>query len=407
MTQTIKNFLIGVFVIAACVFIVSIVLFLHPHVGDGKKTIYVRFANINQLSVGTRVLFAGMPVGEVVTIQEIMDARTQPTDAEGQVYFYQLTLKVDSSVEVYNTDEIIIETSGLLGEKSIAIIPKAPPPGVKPVEITTQPIYANSEDPIASAVHHIGDLSKKIESAIDEFHNWFHNNSDNISFAIKSFGCTMDQAYDTISSINEQRLVDDFKVAAQNFNLSMVKIQDALFQMDNARVFKNVGIAMENFKNVSHSVDLITQDVAEGKGTVGRLLKSDEMYLRMTAILSKADILMNDVNHYGLLFHLNKTWQRLRTQRANLMNALQTPNNFRDFFEQEIDQINTAMARLSVLIQKAEDSPEREQIMQSVPFKKDFSELLREVDELSDNLRLYNQQLMDAMSSQTNNCVPN
>jgi phospholipid/cholesterol/gamma-HCH transport system substrate-binding protein len=395
-TQSIKNFLIGIFVIAACIFIVSIVLFLHPSVGDGKKTLIVRFSSVNQINIGTRVLFAGLPVGEVVSIEEIYNAREQPTDSEGQVYFYQLTLKVDSSVEVYNTDEIVIQTTGLLGEKSIAIIPKSPPPGVKPVLITNQPIYANSEDPLQHTIHEIGNLAKKIGHTIDSIQDWFDRNEDNISFAIQSFGCTMDQANTALTDLNEQRIIDEIKVATQNFSLSMLKIHNAMQQMENDGVFKNVGIVMDNLKSATHSIDLITQEIAEGKGTIGRIIKSDEMYLRMTSLMSKADTLMNDINHYGILFHLNKSWQRLRTQRATLMTALKSPSDFRDFFEQEIDQINTAMSRLSQLIQKAEDSSQRDQILQSVPFKRDFSELLREVDGLSDNLKLYNQQLMEA-----------
>jgi len=399
--------MIGAFVIAACVFIVWLVLFLHPSVGDGKKTFHVRFANINQLSIGTRVLFAGMPVGEVEAIEELYDARTQPTDSEGQVYFFQLTLKVDSSVVIYSTDQIAIQTSGLLGEKSVNIIPKAPPPGVTPILITTQPIYASSEDPITKTLTELGDLSKKIGNTIDDVKIWFDNNSDHLSFAIKSFGCAMDQAYITISDVNEQRLIDEFKVATQNFNINMVKMHNALQEMEDAEVFKNVGITMENMKNITHSIDLVTNDIAEGKGTIGRLIKSDEMYLRFTALLSKVDTLMNDVNHYGLLFHLNKGWQRLRTQRVTLMNALQSPSEFRNFFEQEIDQINTAMSRLSTLIEKADESRQKEEIMQSVPFKQDFSELLREVDALSDNLRLYNQQLMDTASDKIDDCLLN
>jgi phospholipid/cholesterol/gamma-HCH transport system substrate-binding protein len=404
-TQSVKNFLIGVFVTAACILVIWLILFLHPSVGDGKKTFHVRFANINQLSIGTRILFAGMPVGEVESIEELYDARTQPTDSEGQVYFFQLTLKVDSSVVIYSTDQIAIQTSGLLGEKSINIIPKAPPPGVTPILITSQPIYASSEDPITKTLSELGDLSKKIGNTIDDVKNWFDNNSDHISFAIQSFGCAMDQAYQTISDVNEQRLVDELKVATQNFNINMVKVHNALQEMEDAQVFRNVGFTMENMKNITHSIDLVTTDMAEGKGTLGRLLKSDEMYLRFTSLMSKADTMMNDINHYGLLFHLNKGWQRLRTQRATLMNALQSPSDFRNFFEQEIDQINTAMSRLSILIDKAEESKQKDEIMQSVPFKQDFSELLREVDALSDNLRLYNQQLMNPDSDKIDDCT--
>lgn len=372
MNQQLKNFLIGLFILAACVCVVAIVLFLRPSVGDEKKTLYVRFTNINQINIGTRVLFAGKPVGEVVTIKEIPNARSLPTDAEGNVYAYELTLKIDSHIVVYKTDQISVQTSGLLGEKSIAIIPVAPPPGVTPVVAGNQPLNASSNDPIKEVVDQISTLAHKVEGTLDDFQHWFDQNSESMSFAIRSFGCAMDQAYDTLSDFNQKRLIDDIQCAAQNFTLTMRQVQDAINQLNDCDVFNNMGIVMDNLKNATHSIDRITQDIVDGKGTIGRLLKGDEMYLRFTSILSKADTLMNDINHYGIFFNLNKSWQRLRMQRATVMSALSTPGEFRDFFEQEIDQINTSMARLSEVIRQAENSSERQQIFESVPFKRDF-----------------------------------
>ena len=164
MIDYMKNMLIGLFVVVACALIVGIILFLEPSVGDGKETLVVRFSNVNGLSLGTRVMFAGKPVGEVVAIEQIKQAREQPTDELGQVYFYQLILHVDSSVHVYNTDEITVQTSGLLGEKSIAIIPRSPPKGVKPTLITAStPVYAESVDPLESAFNELSQLSDKVE----------------------------------------------------------------------------------------------------------------------------------------------------------------------------------------------------------------------------------------------------
>ena len=71
--------------------------------------------------------------------------------------------------------------------------------------------------------------------------------------------------------------------------------------------FDNASIAMKNFKNASCSVDQIAKDIASGKGTLGRLIKGDDLYFHVNAILGKIDILMNDINHYGILFHLSKT----------------------------------------------------------------------------------------------------
>ncbi len=113
MGEQTKNMLIGIFVMRACGVIVWLILFLKPSVGDGKETLYVRFSTINQIDIGTRVLFAGRPVGEVVAIQEIYDARTNPsTDATREIYLLSARPQVDSSVKVYDSDEVIVQTTG-------------------------------------------------------------------------------------------------------------------------------------------------------------------------------------------------------------------------------------------------------------------------------------------------------
>ena len=49
MGEQTKNMLIGGFVIASCITIIWLILFLKPSVGDNKQTLYVRFSNINQI----------------------------------------------------------------------------------------------------------------------------------------------------------------------------------------------------------------------------------------------------------------------------------------------------------------------------------------------------------------------
>ncbi|MBS0605897.1 MAG: MCE family protein [Parachlamydiales bacterium] len=397
MGEQTKNMLIGIFVVAACFLIVSLIMFLKPSVGDGKQTLYVRFSNINKINVGTRVMFAGKPVGEVVAIDEIYDARKAPaTDMLGRIYFYQLVLKIDSSVKVYDTDEISIQTSGLLGEKSIAIIPKAPPKGITPKLVTNQPIYAESVDPIENAMNELSDLSNNLQVTIKEVNRWLQKNGDDLGNAVRSFGSAMDEVKTAVKSANDLQLVSGIKTGVDHFSSTMCDIQDAVREMKDGKVFANASVVMRNLKNATHSFDLIGRDIASGRGTLGKLIKGDDLYLRFTAVMSKANTLMNDINHYGLLFHLNKSWQRQRAQRLTVLNSLDNPQSFKNYFENEVDDINTAMSRLSMLIDRAELSPEKEVILNNDKFKQDFAELLRQADALSDNLRLYNQQLMEA-----------
>jgi len=399
MGEQTKNMLVGFFILAACALTVSLILFLKPSVGDNKKTYLIRFSNINKVGVGTQVMFAGKPVGEVVAVDEIYDARKQPMDSLGRVYFYQLVIHVDSSVSIYNTDEISIQTSGLLGEKSIAIVPKAPPKGVTPKLITNQPIYAQSVDPIENAFTELSNLANEMEDTFRYVNGWLDRHGEELAQAICSFRDAMGEASTAIGDFNRLGIIHDVQKGVQSFTSVMDQVHGVIDDMKRDGVFTNLSAIMKNVKVASANIEIITDDLATGKGTLGKLIKNDDMYLRLTAIFSKVDTLMNDVNHYGILFHLNKAWQRERLQRVNLMNSLDTPTAFREYFEKEVDDVNMAMSRLSMLIERAENSPEREDILGNEDFRDDFAQLLRDVDELSENLRLYNEQLNQAKQS--------
>jgi phospholipid/cholesterol/gamma-HCH transport system substrate-binding protein len=338
MSNSIKNFIIGLFLLSSVGVLVGLVMFLRPSVGDEKQTLLVRFSSVNKINVGTRVLFAGKAIGEVTAINEIYHAReTQPTDSLGRLYIYQLTLKIDSNVHVYSTDEICMQTSGLLGEKSIAIIPRVPPKGITPELITDKtPFYADSVDPLENTLNRMSDISNKLDTTVGLVKNWFIANEPKLSQSVSSFDAAL------------------------------------------------------------RHVDHICKDISSGQGTLGKLVKADDMYLRMTAVMSKADTMMNDINNYGILFHLNKTWQRANARRISQLNALETPVAFKDYFQTEVDRINMSMERISMLIEKAR-ADEKQSVLESPVFRDNFAELLRQVDGMSDNLRLYNQQYTQAL----------
>lgn len=393
MNKSIKNFLIGIFLLGGLGLFAGLVMFLRPSVGDQKQTIYLRFSNINKINVGTRVLFAGKPVGTVAAVKEISHAReTQPSDELGRLYFYELTLKLDSKVHVYSTDEITLQTSGLLGERSIAITPRTPPNGTTPEMISDKsPVYADSVDPLENTFNRLSDIGEKLNDTVDLVKTWFEDNETKLTVAVSSFGSAMTQIDNVSRSIHELQLIPQLKEGTAVLTASAQKIDQALAQMHDDGVFTNFGPTISNLKNVSSSLDTVCQTMASGQGTFGRLFKDEDFYLRMTAVMSKMDTLMNDVNHYGVLFHLNKGWQRSRTKRISQMNALETPDNFKNYFQKEIDQINTAMARLSMVIEKSQGL--EGQIQENGKFKENFAELLRQVTEMSDNLHLYNEKL--------------
>lgn len=399
MSNQIKNFIIGIFLLSSVAVLALLVLFLKPSVGDEKQTLLVRFADINKVNVGTRVLFAGKAIGEVTAIDEIYHAReTQPTDLLGRLFFYQLTLKIDSGVHVYSSDEISLQTSGLLGEKSISIVPKAPPKGATPERITDKtPFYADSIDPIENTFNRLSDVGDKLDTTVDQFRVWLGQNEEKLSESIASFASAMTQINQLTLALNQEGIIPQIKETFVAMTSSVQKIDQALAEMQQSQVFNHLAETVANLEKASVSIDTICQDLSTGRGTFGKLIQADDMYLRMTAIMSKADTLMNDVNHYGILFHLNKGWQRTRTRRMAALNALESPSAFKSYFETEVDQINTSMARISMLIEKAKQDQDQDTVLKTPRFRDDFASLLRLVDEMSDNLKLYNEQYAQSL----------
>jgi phospholipid/cholesterol/gamma-HCH transport system substrate-binding protein len=400
-----KNMLIGLFVVLACGLIIGMILFVEPSIGDNKQVLYIRFSNINGINMGTRVTFAGKPIGEIVAINTIPNARNQPTDELGQLYYYQLTAHIDSHIKVYTTDSISIQTTGLLGERSVVIMPKYPPLGTQAKLATIQtPLYGNSVDTIESAFYEIGNLSDKVSEVIDNVNGWINENGVAIGDAVRSFDRAMDEMGSTLASVNQKDIVGDLQSTLSSFTSTSESLNQAITVLNETNTFDNAAQMVDQLKTSSSYLQNILQDIDTGKGTIGKLINYDDFYLKLMNIFSKVNTTMNDINHYGILFNMNKQWQKSREKRANLLSALKTPQEFKEYFETEIDQINMAMTRLSILIEKAEQTPEKQQILKSSLFKKDFADLLKRSIELTDSIKMYNEQLNQPSPSQ--GCCP-
>lgn len=412
MSDRMKTLWIGIFIIAAIVAIASLLLFLEPTVGDEGKTLRVRFSNIEKISIGTRVTFAGKPVGEVVQINEIFDARSQPSDSLGNIYFYELVLKVDSSVDVYNTDLIVFQTSGLLGEKSIAIIPKAPKPGSPPAHIVNNEIlYAKSTDKVEEALNELIVVGDKVEQTMDRIINFIDTNNAEISASIKSFHRTSNEIGDFFDEANKNNLAQTLRTSVENFGKTMESTSSILEDVRSRDIIANFDLATGNFRDLIACIDpqtianiacnaesalcsinAVFEDLAAGVGTLGRLLESDELYLRLNSAFSGVEGLLSDVKNYGLLFNYNKRWQRKQNREKCLTQGLYDAQGFSNYFNNQLYEINESYSDVSNTLNSYENLG---QVCNNEDFMTQFYCLMKKVDELNSALKLYNQEIVE------------
>ena len=427
-----KNVLIGALVIATCAIMVWTLVFLNPTVGDAGRIIRVRFSNIDKVTVGTRVAYAGKPIGKVTEIRAVQAPRT--LDRPGPVYAYELVLAIDSSVNVYRTDQFAVHTSGLLGERSVVIVPRRPRPGQVLEEVLPDEVmYSSPMGSVEETFSGLNSLAKKVEKVLGQLSELLEINGEDITLAISSVKNAFERFEIVLQQADEAQLVESISTTFDNIGTAFKKMDDGRFFENLTALAKNIdeittalnqpekldGIVSdsatlaagfaeisEGVKNdlpkISASIDNISDSAAlvkgvvgkltDANGTVGKLMFDEGIYLQMRMTMAKVETLMDDINHFGLLFHLDKGWQRQRTRRMNALSDLSTPNQFRDFFEQEMTQITTSLSRLSQLVDKAEGGSNKE-LIKNREFTKAYGELMRRVETLSDTLQMYNEQV--------------
>lgn len=394
MADQVKNMMIGLFVTAAALVVIFILMFLHPRIGDEGRILHVRFTDVDKVTIGTRVTYAGKPVGEVIGIEEIEEGRQGKTDSSGRVYIYDLTLRVDTKVKVFNTDEIALRTSGLLGEKNVDITPIAPQAGQTLLEVDGKPIYAQQTGTVEETFKEFKDAADKLQIMLEAATDILNRARENklvekITTVVETIESITDAA-NRPDDIGE--IIQNVHQFTQSLNQSWVSVDKFIKDIDDAAL--SITATMGQGKG-------IFEKVSSGEGTLGRFLVNDEVYLRTSSIMSKMETILDDINHYGLLFQSDKGWQRLRARRLNLLQQLSTPQEFRNYFNDEINQISTSLSRVYMVLNEVENDPCCQDLMQDREFTKVFAELMRRVTMLEEEIRMYNMQVVETQVKAT------
>lgn len=389
MHKTIKNMLIGLFVFVGVFLIVGIILFIKPSSGDGKQTLNVRFNNISGIQVGTRVTLAGKPIGEVESIHQIDNARQYAVNAFGKVFPFVLTLKIDSSTKIYSTDKFTVQTQGLLGEKYIAILPTAQKPGHTVGLLNDKDIiYADSTDLFESAVNEFQALSEKMENTLEKIIQWMDKYGDTLGGTIANIGNLAAGLTTTVDDVNKSGIVTSIKILTDNISSAVAQIDAGLYKLQQDDFFESISCVAKNLKSIS-------QNIACGNGTIGKLVNDDSFYLDISAILSKANMMMNDINQYGILFQYSKPWQKQRVKLMAEANSIKDPKAFGAQINQDVDSILSTLERMNMLT----DRFSTKELSENPKFQKKFLEFMNMLKSLQERVTLYNDELYQLRDS--------
>ncbi len=255
---------------------------------ENDRTFYAVYDNVEGLIPSSPVTINGLVVGQVVSINF--------ADTKGNLV---VEFNVDSDFSFSKNSEAKVYGGGLIGGKSLAIIPKYEQ-GLEAKDGDTLP--GRIEAGLLELVNDkLTPLQAKLEAAITDadtlltsFNSVLNvDNQNNLNSIFKDLSISVKQFKGTsirlnnLLATNEEKLNRAF-TNADKISSNLNKVSDSISQIN----IKKIGQELEA---VLASFDKISNDLNTGKGTAGKLLKDEKLYDNLTKTSKELELLLQDL----------------------------------------------------------------------------------------------------------------
>jgi phospholipid/cholesterol/gamma-HCH transport system substrate-binding protein len=255
---------------------------------NSYRTFYVIYNDVEGLSPSAPVTLNGLVIGQVTGITF--------TDEVGRL---KVAMQVDTDFPISKTSFATLYEPSLLGGKQIAIIPDLKnqviaedgdflQSGLKPGMLSVvgeklSPLQTKVEATVVTADSLLTSLNKVFDQRTQQ----------NLRTAIADLSATMQEFSQTSRSINAMVSGNRSKIDGTLANLNrtsgnLAAISDSINQA-------NLGQAVRKLEQSLANVDKVMNDVQSGKGTLGKLLKDEQMYDNLNAASNELKELIRDI----------------------------------------------------------------------------------------------------------------
>ncbi|MFI8378996.1 MlaD family protein [Leeuwenhoekiella sp. NPDC079379] len=255
---------------------------------QNDRTYYAVYDNVEGLSPGSSVTINGLAVGKVLSIDF--------ADQQGKLL---VTFNVKNDFQFSNSSKAQIYGGGLIGGKSLSIVPDYERGEVAKSGDTLE---GTIDEGIFELVNErLTPLQKKVESVINSTDSVLTGVADvldkdtrkNLRAAIADITQTAasfkqaSQGLNKLLSDNDQKLSRTFTnldEMSANFN----QMSDSLSQV-------NVGQLVTKMEDMIAEVESITSKIDNGEGSLGQLINDKDMYNNLERATKQMEELMQDI----------------------------------------------------------------------------------------------------------------
>lgn len=281
------------------------------------RTYYAVYDNVGGLATGTPITINGYQVGTISDIRFI--------DGEGNLV---VTLNVNNEFKFSKNSQAEIYDTGIIGGKSIRIVPifdnsglaqsgDTLVPAVKPglTDLVTQkltPLQEKLENMIVSADSVVGGVDKILDK---ETQSNLRELIDNLNQTVLNFkGASKD--LNTLLADNKEKLDGTFE-NLNRMSSNFASISDSLSQA-------NLGATMKDLESAIGKFNIVMAEMENGNGSIGKLLKDEQLYANLSQASGQLELLLEDMRlnpkryvHFSLFGKKAKPYESPENEQTN------------------------------------------------------------------------------------------
>ena len=256
---------------------------------SSSRKITAIYSNVEGLAPSAAVTINGHAVGKVQDIRFTQDGTGQ----------LEVVMLIDSDFKFSKNSKAELYESGLIGGKAIAIVPANDggenvvsgdilQSDVKPglTELVNQRLTPLQEK-IESVMVSADDLLQNVNSVFDD------QTKSNIKGSLAQLEGTIESFKQTSDAL--KGLVDENKTSISNTLTNFDKISNDLSGVSQTLAEANLKETIQGLQSTITDFDTLLKGIEQGEGSVGKLMKDDQLYNNLEGALDQLEMLLEDM----------------------------------------------------------------------------------------------------------------
>ena len=294
-----KEFKIGLFAIICIMALVYGINYLKGvNILSDNRNFYAVYENIGGLQVGSSVLVNGYKVGIVSDIDMLTEQNQN----------LLITISLNKEFDMATNTICKIVNLDLMGSKGIALVLGDNEELIVIGDTLISGIEGSLQEEVNAQILPLKNKAEELISSIDSVMTIVtvvlnKNTRDNLRNSLSSLDKTFELMSKTMIKIDSMVDLNDERISKVVYNLESITSN---FESSNGEIkniltnFSSISDSLSNsdFVTVLQNISDITSKINNGEGSIGLLLKDDEIYVNFEKSTRELALLLEDIKKY-------------------------------------------------------------------------------------------------------------